>query len=141
MPNLMAETAGRILRESKIIAVVGMSDNPLRPSFGVASYMQRNGFRIIPVNPRLAGRLVLGEPAYPDLGSIPGAIDVVDVFRRAESTDSVIDEAIRVGAGAVWLQLGIVNQAGVARAQEAGLLAVHDICMAIEHARIGAQRV
>lgn len=141
MPDLMRETAGQILRESKIIAVVGMSDKPLRPAFGVASYLQRNGYRIIPVNPRLAGRSVLGEPAYPDLDSIPGPIDVVDVFRRAELTDSVIDEAIAVGAKAVWLQLGIVNQTGVERAREAGLLAVHDRCMAIEHQRIGAQRV
>ena len=123
-----------ILALARTIAVVGLTDRPQRDDYRVAQYLQQQGLRIIPVNPRLTVP-VLGEPPYPNLASVPVPIDVVDVFRRAEQTDPHIDEAIAVAAKAVWLQLGIRNPAGIARAQDAGLIAVHDRCLMIEHLR------
>ena len=122
------------------VAVIGLTDRPERDDHRVARYLQQQGLRIIPVNPRLTG-LVLGERAYPDLASIPEPIAVVDVFRRPEFTDAHIDEAIAVGAKAVWLQLGIRNDSGIARARAAGLRAVHDACMMVEHRRWRAAHV
>jgi predicted CoA-binding protein len=123
-----------ILASVRTIAVVGLTDRPARDDHEVARYLQGQGFRIIPVNPRLTAP-VLGERPYPDLASIPAPIDLVDVFRRPEFTDAHIDEAIAVGAKAVWLQLGIRNPAGIARARAAGLLAVQDRCLMVEHRR------
>ena len=128
------EIADAILAGARTIAVVGLTDRPQRADNEVARYLQRQGYRIIPVNPNAAGA-ILGETPYPDLASIPGPIDVVDVFRRPEFTDAHIDEAIAVGAKAVWLQLGIHNQPGLDRARAAGLLALHDRCMKVEHMR------
>jgi len=123
-----------ILALARTIAVVGLTEHPARDDHRVARYLQQQGLRIIPVNPRLTAP-VLGEAPYPDLASVPIPIDVVDIFRRPEQTDPHIDEAIAVGAKAVWLQLGIRNPAGIARAQDAGLLAVHDRCLMIEYRR------
>ena len=128
-----------ILALARTIAVVGLTDRPARDDHEVARYLQGQGLRIIPVNPRLTAP-VLGERPYPDLASIPEPIDVVDVFRRPEFTDAHIDEAIAVGAKAVWLQLGIRNPAGLARARAAGLLSVQDRCLMVEHRRRGAAR-
>ena len=128
-----------ILALARTIAVVGLTDRPARDDHEVARYLQGQGLRIIPVNPRLTAP-VLGERPYPDLASIPEPIDVVDIFRRPEFTDAHIDEAIALGAKAVWLQLGIRNPAGLARARAAGLLAVQDRCLMVEHRRRGAAR-
>ena len=122
-----------ILDECRTIAVVGLSSNPARPSHGVASYMKRQGYKVIPVNPN--ERTVFGERAYPALADVPEKIDLVDVFRRSEEAGRVVDEAIAVGAKAVWLQEGVVDQAAARRALDAGLLVVMDRCWLKEHIR------
>ncbi len=124
----------RILREARTIAVVGLSPKPDRPSFGVAEYLQQRGYRIIPVNPTVDQ--VLGEKSYPDLKSVPEKIDVVDIFRRPEDVPPVVEEAIQVGARAIWMQEGIINEAAAARARQAGLDVVMDRCMLKEHQRL-----
>jgi uncharacterized protein len=121
----------RILEECKAIAVVGLSSNPYRPSYGVARYMQKNGYRIIPVNP--AETEVLGEHAYPTLAEIPERVDLVDIFRRSEEAGTHVDEAIRLGMKAVWLQEGVIDQAAADRARTAGLMVVMDRCILKEH--------
>src|SRR4030065_763653 len=124
----------KIIRESRNIAVVGLSSRLGRPSLTVASYLKGQGYRIVPVNPTLQD--VCGERCYPDLTSIPEAIDVVDIFRRAEDVIPVVEEAIRVGAKAVWMQEGIGKQEAAKKAREAGLMVVMDKCMLKEHARL-----
>jgi predicted CoA-binding protein len=120
-----------ILTSYKTIAVVGLSSNPARPSYGVTEYMQSSGYHIIPVNPNETD--VLGEPSYPRLEDAPQKIEIVDVFRRPEEVPSVVDSAIRVGAKVVWMQLGIANEAAARKAQAAGLTVVMDACMLVEH--------
>lgn len=127
------ETIERILRECRTIAVVGLSSNPWRPSHGVASYMKRNGYRIIPVNPN--EREVLGERAYASLRDVPEKVELVDIFRRSEEAGKAVDEAIRIGAKAVWLQEGVIDYAAAERARAAGLLVVMDRCWLKEHAK------
>ncbi|MBA2338933.1 MAG: CoA-binding protein [Pyrinomonadaceae bacterium] len=127
------ETIKRILDECRTVAVVGLSSNPMRPSHGVASYIQRQGYRVIPVNPN--EREVLGEKSYATLADVPEKIDLVDVFRRSEDAGAVVDEAINVGAKAVWLQEGVVDREAAKRAADAGLLVVMDRCWLKEHAR------
>ena len=122
----------------KTIAVVGLSPDPFRPSHVVAAYMQRHGYRTIPVNPYC--EMVLNERAYPDLASIPFPIDVVDIFRRSEDAGEVVDEAIRVGAKAVWLQEGVIDPAAAERASSAGLLVVMDRCLLKERAFLAQRR-
>jgi predicted CoA-binding protein len=126
------DPADRILRSARTIAVVGLSANPRRPSYGVARYLQRAGYRIIPVNPNIAE--VLGERAYATLSELPGPVDVVEVFRRSEFAGAIVDEAIAIGAGAVWLQDGVVDAAAAERARAAGLDVVMDDCMMRRHA-------
>ncbi len=128
-------TEADILRKYRTIAVVGLSSRPDRPSYGVARYLQQQGYRIIPVNPR--EREVLGEKAYPDLCSVPEPVEVVDIFRRPRNVPRVVAEAIAIGAKAVWMQLGIVHEAAARRAREAGLAVVMDRCMAVEHRKLG----
>ena len=128
-----AETIRRILAECRTIAVVGLSARSSRPSHGVAGYMQRAGYRVIPVNPNETE--VLGEKAYPTLADVPDKMDLVDVFRRSEEAGTVVDEAIALGAKAVWLQEGVIDEAAARRAQDAGLLVVMDRCWLKEHMR------
>ena len=120
-----------ILRTYKTIAVVGLSSRRTRPSYGVAEYMQSAGYRIIPVNP--AETAVLGEKAYPDLGSIPEPVEIVNIFRRSEFVPEVVDEAIRVGAKAIWMQEGVVHEEAARKAESAGLAVVMDRCILKEH--------
>jgi predicted CoA-binding protein len=127
------ETIERILKECRIIAVVGLSSKPTRPSHGVAAFMQRAGYRIIPVNPNEIE--VLGEKAYASLAEVPEKIDLVDVFRRSEEAGAVVDEAIAIGAKAVWLQEGVIDHEAAQRALDAGLMVVMDRCWLKEHAR------
>jgi predicted CoA-binding protein len=120
-----------ILKKYKTIAVVGLSSNPVRPSYGVTEYMQRAGYRIIPVNPN--EKEVLGEKSYARLEDVPEKIEIVDVFRRAEDVPPVVEGAIRVGAKVVWMQLGIENAEAAERARAAGLMVVEDACIFMEH--------
>jgi predicted CoA-binding protein len=120
-----------ILTSYKTIAVVGLSSNPARPSYGVTEYMQSSGYHIIPVNPNETD--VLGEPSYPRLEDAPQKIEIVDVFRRPEEVAPVVDAAIRVGAKVIWMQLGIANEAAAEKARAAGITVVMDACMLVEH--------
>jgi len=120
------ETIKRILDECKTIAVVGLSSNPMRPSNGVANFMQKKGYKIIPVNPNES--MVLGERAFMNLSAVEEKIDLVDIFRRSEEAGAVVDEAIKMGAKAVWLQEGVIDRAAAERAEKAGLLVVMDRC-------------
>jgi predicted CoA-binding protein len=121
----------------KRIAVVGLSSDPGRPSYGVASYLKRAGYEIIPVNP--SEKEVLGEKAYASLADLPEPPEVVDIFRRPEFVGEVVEDAIRVGAKAVWIQSGIINPEAARRAREAGLHVVMDRCIMVEH-RMGSGR-
>ena len=123
-----------ILRESRTIAVVGLSGKRFRPSYGVAEYMQRAGYRIIPVNPQETQ--VLGETCYPDLDSVPDAVDIVDIFRRSEYVPEIVEAAIRKGAKVIWMQEGVVHEKAAERAREAGLAVVMDRCILKDHRRI-----
>ena len=127
------EIIERILDECRTIAVVGLSSKETRPSHGVAAYMQRHGYRIIPVNPNEVE--VLGEKAYASLTNVPEKIDLVDVFRRSEEAGVAVDQAIANGAKAVWLQEGVIDHAAAQRALDAGLMVVMDRCWLKEHAR------
>ena len=127
-------TEEEILNSSRVIAVVGLSAKPDRPSYIVASYLKQNGYKIIPVNPK-AGE-ILGEVCYPDLGSIPEPVDVVDIFRRAEEVPAIVEEAIKIRTKAVWMQEGVINEQAAVRAKEAGLLVVMDKCMLKEHRKL-----
>ena len=120
-----------VLRECKTVAVVGLSPRPNRPSHSVAVYLQAQGYRIVPVNPLIDE--VLGERSYPDLEAVPFPVELIDVFRRSEEVPAVVEQAIRVGAQAVWLQLGVIHHEAAARAAEHGLDVVMDRCTAIEH--------
>lgn len=128
-----AETINRIFEECRTIAVVGLSSDPWRPSNSVSAYMLRNGYIVIPVNPNETE--VFSEKAYPDLASVPAKIELVDVFRRSEEAGKAVDEAIAVGAKAVWLQEGVIDSAAAQRALDAGLLVVMDRCWLKEHMR------
>lgn len=123
----------RLLRESRTIAVVGLSSRPFRPSYGVAEYMQQAGYRIIPVNPHETE--VLGEKCYARLEDIPVPIDIVDIFRRSEHVRPIVESAIQVGAKAIWMQEGVVDSEAAESARRAGLLVVMDRCILKEHAR------
>ncbi|SRR5579859_2357828 len=122
---------GDLLQRSKTIAVVGLSDSPLRPSYGVSAYMQSQGYRIIPVNPGIKG--ALGEKAVSALGEIKEKIDIVDVFRRSEFVPEVIEEAIRLKVPAIWLQEGVIHEQAAEKARKAGIFVVMDLCILKEH--------
>ena len=127
-------TLRRILKNNRVIAVVGLSANWWRPSFFVAKYLKEHGYHIIPVNP--AYDEVLGEKCYATLDDVPEKIDMVDCFRKAEDIGPLADAAIRLGAQCLWMQLGVVNEAAATLAAEAGLDVVMDRCVKIEHARL-----
>jgi predicted CoA-binding protein len=129
----VTDVAAKILASAKTIAVVGLSPDPRRPSHEVARYLQRVGYRIIPVNPNVAE--VLGEPAYPGLRQLPDPVDVVEVFRRSEFVGPIVDDAIAIKASAVWLQDGVVDEEAAVRARAAGLDVVMDDCMMRRHAQ------
>lgn len=124
----------RLLRETRVIAVVGLSADPSRPSYGVARYLQSQGYQIVPVTPT-AGE-VLGEQAYPDLLSIPFDVDLVDVFRRSELVGPHVDEAIQKGVKGIWMQLGVRNPEAAVRAEQHGISVVMNLCLAVEHRRL-----
>ena len=127
--------SAELLRDSKTIAVVGLSNKRMRPSYGVSEYMQSQGYRIIPVNPN-CGAEVLGEKAYCRLEDIPEPVDIVNVFRRSEFVPDIVDSAIRIGAKVVWMQEGVSHEEAARKAREAGLEVVQDRCILKEHRRL-----
>jgi uncharacterized protein len=132
--NPPAEEIVRLLQRAHTIAIVGLSDKPERDSYEVAHYLKEHGFKIIPVNP--SKKSILGETSYPDLSSIPEKIDVVDIFRQVDAIPGIVDEVIKVGAGAVWMQRGLAHEESARKARAAGLEVVQSKCMKIEHARM-----
>lgn len=127
------QTIEKILGNTKTIAVVGLSSKKARAGYYVPAYLQKHGYRIIPVNPYLEE--ALGEKAYAELAEIPNPVDLVLLFRRSEDVPPFVEQAIAIGAGAVWMQLGIANEAAAEKARAAGLDVVMDACMLVEHAR------
>ncbi|HXS48981.1 MAG TPA: CoA-binding protein [Sphingomicrobium sp.] len=141
MPLTRDEDIADLLRNARTIAVVGASDRPDRPSYGVMKFLQEWGYRVLPVNPQITGEHVLGEFVWRELAQIGIPIDIVDIFRRSEMAGEAVDQAIFVGAKAVWMQLGVVNEEAAARAEAAGLKVVMDRCPHIEIPRLGLPRV
>jgi hypothetical protein len=140
-PEVILNMLGGPAREHRTLAVVGLSDDPTRPSNSVSAYMQRHGYRILPVNPAVAH--VLGERSYPSLRDLPESPDVVNVFRLPRYIPAIVDEMIDLGFQNLWIQLGILNEPAAIKAQAAGISVVMDRCILIEHARLfgGSARV
>jgi len=126
-----SEPIYELLSRIKTIAVVGLSDSPLRPSHGVSAYMQSHGYRIVPVNPHITE--ALGETSYPSLADVPEKIDLVDVFRRSEYVDDIVQQAIQLKIPAIWLQEGVINERAAEKARQAGMFVVMDRCILKEH--------
>lgn len=141
MPLTRDDDIASLLQGARTIAMVGASDNPGRASFGVMKFLQDQGYRVIPVNPRITGEHVHGEYVWRELSQIGEPIDIVDIFVNSELAGAVVDQAIAVGAKAVWMQLGVIDEAAAARAESAGLKVVMDHCPKIEFRRLGLQPV
>lgn len=141
MPLTANEDIKALLEGARTIAMVGASDRPDRPSYGVMRMLQEHGYRVIPVNPQITGEHVHGEFVFRDLNQIGEQIDIVDIFRRPQAAGEAVDEAIAVGAKAVWMQLGVINEEAAARAEAAGLTVVMDRCPAIEIPRLGVAKI
>lgn len=141
MPLTTDAAIAELLSSVRTIAMVGASDRPDRPSYGVMKFLQDHGYRVIPVNPSITGEHIHGEFVWRDLSEIGDPIDMVDIFRRSADAGDAVDQAITAGAKAVWMQLGVVNEAAAARAGAAGLKVVMDRCPKIEIARLGLSPV
>ena len=137
MPLTSDDDIADLLRSARTIALVGASDRPDRPSYRVMAALQRHGYRVIPVNPQITGEHVHGEFVFRELAQLGDPIDIVDIFRNSAAAGAVVDEAIAIGAKAVWMQLGVVDQKAAARAEAAGLKVVMDRCPAIDIPRLG----
>ena len=135
------EEIAELLANARTIAMVGASDRPDRPSYGVMKFLQGHGYRVLPVNPQITGEHVHGEFVWRELAQIGEPIDIVDIFRRPEAAEEAVDQAIFAGAKAVWMQLGVVNEEAAKRAEEAGLKVVMDRCIKIEVMRHGVPRI
>jgi hypothetical protein len=129
--TVVTDPITEILKRAKTIAVVGLSDSPLRPSHGVAAYLQSQGYRIIPVNPQIQASL--GEKAYPSLLDVPEKIDIVDIFRRPEFVEEVVDQAIQLKIPTVWMQEEVIHEKAAQKARQAGIFVVMDRCILLEH--------
>ena len=141
MPLTRDEDIAELLRSTRTIALIGASDRPDRPSWGVMKALVDHGYRVLPVNPQITGEHVHGEYIWRELSQIGEPIDMVDIFRRPEAAGEAVDEAITAGAKSVWLQIGVINHDAAARAEAAGLKVVMDRCPKIELARLGIPRV
>lgn len=128
------ESEKEIMEKYHAVAIIGLSSNPEKPSYAVGSYLKEHGYKVIPVNPR--EEEILGEKSYPDLSSIPGEVEVVDIFRRPEDIPPLAEEAVKIGARVVWTQEGIVSEEAAEIARRAGLDVVMDRCMRKEHIRL-----
>ncbi|WP_294393245.1 CoA-binding protein [uncultured Sphingomonas sp.] len=140
MPLTSPDAIRQLLTETRTIALVGASDRPDRPSYGVMRVLQDWGYRVLPVNPQITGEHVHGEYVWRELAQIGEPIDIVDIFRRPQAAGEAVDEAIRVGAKAVWMQIGVINHEAAARAEAAGLKVVMDRCPAIDLPGLGIPR-
>jgi len=136
VPLTRDEDIAELLTSARTIAMVGASDRPNRPSHGVMRILQQHGYRVFPVNPQIAGGIVHGEVVLRDISEIEVPIDIVDIFRRSEAAGEAVDQAIQVGAKAVWLQIGVIDEDAAARAEAAGLKVVMDRCPAIDLPRL-----
>jgi hypothetical protein len=141
MPLTRDEDIAELLQGARTIALVGASDRPDRAAHGVMRFLQDHGYRVLPVNPQITGEHVHGEYVWRELSQIGEPIDIVDIFRRPEAAGEAVDQAIFVGAKAVWMQLGVINEEAAARAEAAGLKVVMDRCPKIEIARLGLDRI
>ena len=141
MPLTRDEDIHDLLAGTRTIAMIGASDRPDRPSYGVMAYLQSRGYRVLPVNPQITGEHVHGEFVWRELSQIGEPIDMVDIFRRPEAAGEAVDQAIAAGARSVWLQIGVVNQAAAARAEAAGLKVVMNKCPKVEIPRLGVPPV
>jgi predicted CoA-binding protein len=141
MPLTRDEDIARLLRGARTIALVGASDRPDRAANGVMRFLQDHGYRVLPVNPQITGERIHGEFVWRELAQIGEPIDIVDIFRRPEAAGEAVDQAIFVGAKAVWMQLGVINEAACERAEAAGIEVVMDRCPKIEIARLGLERI
>ena len=137
MPLTRDEDIKALLEETRTIALVGASDRPNRPSYGVMKFLQDHGYRVIPVNPQITGEHIHGEFVFRDLSQLGDQIDIVDIFRNSAAAGEAVDQAIAAGAKAVWMQLGVINHDAAARAEAAGLQVVMDRCPAIDIPRLG----
>ena len=141
MPLTAPEDIAELLQSARTIAMVGASDRPDRASFGVMRFLQEHGYRVIPVNPRITGEHVHGEFVFRELAQLGDPIDIVDIFMNSANAGAVVDQAIAVGAKAVWMQLGVIDEAAASQAEAAGLKVVMDHCPKIEIARLGLKPV
>ena len=141
MPLTSDQDLTELLQGAKTIALVGASDRPDRASYGVMKFLQDHGYRVFPINPRITGEHVHGEFIWRELAQIGEPIDIVDIFMRSENVGPIVDEAIAVGAKAIWMQLGVIDEAAAAKAEAAGLKVVMDHCPKIEIARLGLEAV
>ena len=141
MPLSRDEDIADLLQSARTIALVGASDRPDRASYGVMKFLQDQGYRVIPVNPRITGEHVHGEFVWRELAQIGEPIDIVDIFMKSENVGPIVDQAIAAGAKAVWMQLGVIDEAAAAKAEAAGLKVVMDHCPKIEFARLGLKPV
>ena len=135
MASMEAERIRNLLQTSTTIAVVGLTDSPIRPSYGVSSYMQSQGYRIVPVNPNISESL--GQKAFATLLDVPEKIDIVNIFRRPEAVPEIVDQAIQLGVPAIWMQEGVVHEEAAEKARRAGVFVVMDRCILKEHVRRG----
>ena len=141
MPLTSDEEIADLLKNARTIAMVGASDRPSRPSYGVMQFMQAHGYRVIPVNPQITGEHVHGEYVWRELSQIGEPIDIVDIFRRPQAAGEAVDEAIESGAKAVWMQLGVINEVAAGKAEAAGLKVVMNRCPKIEIVRLGLEPI
>jgi len=141
MPLTTDQDIAALLTSIRTIALMGASDRPDRPSYRVMRFLQDHGYRVLPVNPQITGEHVHGEYVWRELGQIGEPIDMVDIFRRSEAAGDAVDQAIIAGAKAVWMQLGVINEAAAARAEAAGLKVVMNRCPAIEIPRLGLPKI
>ena len=141
MPLTRDEDIAELLTTSRTIAMIGASDRPSRPSYGVMKFMQDHGYRVIPINPQITGEHVHGEFVWRELSQVGEPIDIVDIFRRPQAAGEAVDEAIAAGAKAVWMQLGVINEVAAAKAEAAGLKVVMNRCPKIEIMRLGLESV
>ena len=141
MPVTRDDDIAELLSNARTIAIVGASDRPNRPSYGVMKFLQDWGYRVLPVNPQISGEHVLGEFVWSELAEIGVPIDIVDIFRRPEAAMEAVEQAIFVGAKAVWMQIGVINEVAAEKAEAAGLKVMMDRCPKIEIPRLGIPRI